>query len=737
MKKILVAACFAALSSAAWAQDSVALTPCLPGDAINPYDANEQCDSYVVDMDSFTTSWGTTFGIAPIVKSPKASTTFINNLISAQGMSRKQAVGVPFASNSYALWTNAPGVGVNNNPAINAPAGTINTANRTGNQFGVTFASFGTTNPGGKNYNDVTVGLVNIDPVDTSRLYVKRVLAAINGCDSSSDVSQFGLGAVDELGNVAIRADNNALGGPSAACSAGNPNIVGNNYFVVDASARTCGTLNVLSNNGGSDVAATNWILQRSTVTHNPANIMPKSIHGPRALVLGSNFNKQYVRGDANPPTSDTTQLGGAFDHRGTVCYIPNNFSCLNSTAGTCAIIGKAAADPAPAERFIVWGVNAAGTVTGNLNVLLPGLVTDSRTGAQSASTGGLLQSMCHYFSQTAFRGGNSMIAIGADRNGKLLAAAPINHGIPGPTLPGSAALATWSTQYIGVARYDCATGQTQWSMAGYCNALDGNGGVTGGKPILDGPGGNVIGRMSTLNNVTGAPLNGASGGPSISAPMIDSVGNVWFISSVELNDGQGGTFFTNAVLRAVLVDEANLGYELELVFRNGSTFDGINSGRQYRVSFLSIADSNSVDTATAWSGNISGAAHMSGSVAGIANSDPRTLGGLVIYADITYDYDQDGSFQSCTATTNPGPADPRYAALLYVGALTQQAPPCPGDINHDGQRNLTDLSILLAAFGTNVGGPGYNAAADLNNDGTVNLTDLATLLGVFGSPCP
>lgn len=727
MKKFLVAAGIAALSGAAWAQDSVALTPCLPGDAVSPYDATEQCDSFVVDMDSFSTSWGTTFGIAPVLKSTKVSTGFINNLISAQAMSSRQLTNVPFASSSYALWTNAPGVGVNNNPAINAAPNTISTANRTGVQFGIAFADFGTTNNSPtRSYNGVVGGLVNIDAADTSRLYVKRVTAAINGCDPASDVSQFGIGGVDDNGNIGIRADAFGSAGPSANCAVAT--LVNNNYFIVDASARACGSTNVINNAGGTDAAATTWLVRNQATQHNTPNILPRSMRGGgSAAIIGSNFNKQYVRGATFPVTQDLSELNGRFDIRGGVAYCARNFSCLNSTAGTAGLITKAAADPAPADGLNVWGLDAAGTITGIRTLLLPSPVTDARTGALSASTGGLIQTFDHYRSQVATRGGNSPMAIGGDRNGNLMAAGVVYHGL---TATGDA---TWPVQYIAVARYNCTTNTTQWSMAGYSNALDSGGAVTGGKPILDGPGGTPIGRMTTLGNVTG----GTPVGPSVSAPMIDSVGNVWFMSAVELNDGLGGTFFTNAVLRAVLVDEANLGYDLELVFRNGSTFDGINSGRQYRVSFLSIADSNSVDSASAFSSNISSVPHMSGSVTGMPNSDPRTLGGMVINAQITYDYDADGTFNNCTATTNPGPADPRYSVLLYVGALTSAPPPCPGDINNDGQRNLTDLSILLAAFGTSVGNPGYNAAADLNNDGSIGLTDLAILLAVFGSPCP
>lgn len=58
----------------------------------------------------------------------------------------------------------------------------------------------------------------------------------------------------------------------------------------------------------------------------------------------------------------------------------------------------------------------------------------------------------------------------------------------------------------------------------------------------------------------------------------------------------------------------------------------------------------------------------------------------------------------------------------------------CPGDVNGDGDVNLSDLSILLANFGT-LGGT-TQEMGDLNGDGDVNLSDLSILLGNFGLSC-
>ena len=58
---------------------------------------------------------------------------------------------------------------------------------------------------------------------------------------------------------------------------------------------------------------------------------------------------------------------------------------------------------------------------------------------------------------------------------------------------------------------------------------------------------------------------------------------------------------------------------------------------------------------------------------------------------------------------------------------------PCPGDITGGGFVDATDLSILLALWGSTGGG---EFDADVNNDGIVEGADLSIVLGGWG-PCP
>jgi hypothetical protein len=75
-------------------------------------------------------------------------------------------------------------------------------------------------------------------------------------------------------------------------------------------------------------------------------------------------------------------------------------------------------------------------------------------------------------------------------------------------------------------------------------------------------------------------------------------------------------------------------------------------------------------------------------------------------------------------ATTSDG-------AVLTV----TEAQECPGDLDGDGDVDLSDLSQLLANYGTNGGAAPEDG--DLDGDGDVDLSDLSALLAVYGTQCP
>lgn len=63
--------------------------------------------------------------------------------------------------------------------------------------------------------------------------------------------------------------------------------------------------------------------------------------------------------------------------------------------------------------------------------------------------------------------------------------------------------------------------------------------------------------------------------------------------------------------------------------------------------------------------------------------------------------------------------------------------PDCPGDVDADGDTDLSDLAELLASYGKCPGDDGYNPACNLYEneppDGCIDLSDLAFLLANYG----
>ncbi len=58
----------------------------------------------------------------------------------------------------------------------------------------------------------------------------------------------------------------------------------------------------------------------------------------------------------------------------------------------------------------------------------------------------------------------------------------------------------------------------------------------------------------------------------------------------------------------------------------------------------------------------------------------------------------------------------------------------CQGDIDGDGDVDLSDLGIVLSGFGTPSGAT--LETGDLDGDGDVDLSDLGIVLARYGQPC-
>jgi hypothetical protein len=64
-------------------------------------------------------------------------------------------------------------------------------------------------------------------------------------------------------------------------------------------------------------------------------------------------------------------------------------------------------------------------------------------------------------------------------------------------------------------------------------------------------------------------------------------------------------------------------------------------------------------------------------------------------------------------------------------------SPPCMGDLDGDGDVDLSDLAALRAIYGLCAGDPGCAPEADLDGDNCVSLSNLAELLADYGHACP
>ena len=94
----------------------------------------------------------------------------------------------------------------------------------------------------------------------------------------------------------------------------------------------------------------------------------------------------------------------------------------------------------------------------------------------------------------------------------------------------------------------------------------------------------------------------------------------------------------------------------------------------------------------------------------------------------VTTDLDGNPRFRDDPNTPDTGAG---AAPLVDMGAY-EFDPSCPADASGDSFVNVTDLLLLLGAWGS-CPAP---CPPDINNDGNVNVTDLLTLLAGWGA-CP
>jgi hypothetical protein len=733
----LAASAFAAPH--ALAQDSVSRNANagngMPGDALSPWAGGlSQRANYIVDMATFQSSWRTTFGIAPLVKSGKVNATRFNAVNGPSTISSSLRTGAAYPATSYLLW-NAAGAGLSaaeNNTALNTNV----TVSGTASLFAIASIDFDEapiTNTASLSFVNQLLGAqVAFDPANPARLYVSRVAAAINSPSGAADRSQFGLGSIDADGNLIFRADGFGAAGPIANI------LVNDNYFRIRLPSRTS-TLNLIDNAGGAQAAATDWVMVRNANLSAVPSAVPANL-ASRSILVGADFQGNILA-ETSPlsVTTANTHRPSTQDHRGGVNVSAAQIFPGSVSTGVMLTRSPQAIGNGRTDSISIFGLTTAGAVNGALTFTRPATIIDTCDAFSWPLSNGDFQM---FDSQATFRGGSGPAAVAKDFAGRGMVAATIYNGSRvGSNNPFNAIVA---------ARFDPANPvpTTQWTTVAWVdtNAADGKD-ILGdfgqdGAPNTNDPGegdgmldATPIGRLASLTE-------GSSGlvGPSLSAPAFDAAGNIYFIASVSLRKFAGSVItneFDTALIRAVY-NPATFCYQLELMLEPGMTFVGSNANRTYRLAWLGLADNDSIASASLWSGSVSAQAWNNANTQSLPNTAPQHLGGLVLSARIVYDVDQNAQFSDPTAPfSDANSTDEAYNVLLYVGNTTPLGSACDSiDFNNDGLfPDTQDIDDFLSVFG---GGPCSNDPncndIDFNNDGLFPDTlDIDSLLSVFG----
>lgn len=705
MTKLMTLAACAGLAAPALAQDSVSSSGA--GDALDAYTTGTQVVKFSTKLTPFTSSLGNTYGIVPLVKASASLPVdpFFNHLISGQAMSRS-IVGNSLTTGSYATWTTAgPGV----NPARNTAPGSVNAPVSGLQSVGVAFAEFGNS------ANNIITSLVSFHPGTPDTLYVNRIVAATNQSTSAvdSDSSQFGTGVVDAHLNTVVRADGNGATGP---------NPLGTNassIFRINADLRTNGNLNVISALGGSHAGTTETLLLNNTTTHPPGSQIEQADGGP--VAFGGNFSAQLRYNDYASTTN--THLTSTFpglvssgDQRGTVGYAP--ITPLGGIA-TGVALGQATSPVVATLNLNVWGMDSTGLPVSVVAAQAPTMIADPIDGYAAA-----FAEFQHKYSQTPFRGPSGAAAVTEDAAGNVLAAAvfDIDCANCGPTLAYGSGSATAPIQGIAVARFSPVdpAGTLEWNLAAW---VDGDTGV--GKPVFNGSG-------VQIGELTAIAVFGVAG-PSLSGVSMDAAGNIYFLSPYfdygpDQIIGTADDDFDTALFRAIY-DPFTGGYDLELLVQTGNVFASANTGLNYIITFLEIADNNSTSSGTFFGHNATFDGYP-----GLADrtepGNPGNLGGLVFAASMTYDSNNDGFFDDSTG-------DEEYSFLFYVSPLAD------GPANDCNNNGIDDATDIANGTSTDINGDGIpdecpgqstRRCADVNGDGLVTAADFSAWVAAFNT---
>ncbi|MGD9688627.1 MAG: hypothetical protein AB7K52_03305 [Phycisphaerales bacterium] len=771
-----------ALTGTLAAQDSVGRTASGTGSAVkdnlDAYNGSQFRSKYVLDLVPFTSSWGNTFRIGPALKTSNASngSALTSAFANANALSSTQRdvffseTGLDAAFWSGLAGQNAQGVNsvaLANGPTNDTPgAMTLFGAAKRMCLAVIERNSSGAT--GNNTYNAVVGAILTHGVGDSGRLYVERVNGAASNTMPGSATASLGLGSVDSDGNVVFRVDAFGMDGTNPATVGPISGQTSNNYVRVNFFDRDstpnwvrwtrtgAGTIAdpvdtsaPLCSQTGDDVLrdalAVRGAGTGALVSANCPNIVPQQVAG-RSITLGSCFDAGFRYESAPNVISESTAHLNAVntDHRGNCNYTFRNFF-PGSVNGTGAFLGYVVSpigrtgttNPlgmgGDAISISTFGLAADGAPVGNHLFLLPdaslGLGMVDPYGINPVTMmpfdtatdyflppGAVLPQFQHYQGSTFANGGSGPAAVCVAPDGQLMVASAVT----AQTAAGSEANTTDRRNYIAVGRTSTPGGATEWVVAAWVNSAAEIFDDSTGKVIEDGAG-NAVGRLTTWADYNGSIPAGRNGGPSLSDPTFDAVGNIYFIAPARLNT-PAGEVKRLALIRGVR-QQSPFGYRLEKLVAERDEFVGLNSGATYRISGLNLSIASGILNGTLWSNAANQETVDGADRSTLDTRSSATLGGVILSASITYDENHNASYADAT--------DQNYQAVLFINGAPESNP-CLADFNMDGSVDPDDLGDFINCY---FGVPPCDGA-DFNNDGSVDPDDLGDFINIYFAGC-
>ena len=469
-------------------------------------------------------------------------------------------------------------------------------------------------------------------------------------------------------------------------------------------------------------------------------------------------------------------------DHRGAIAVLPR--SLFAGTVATGAVLARSGTIGSNNDYVAVFGIDNNGAVPAGARFALPVPLTVplDRAPASDNPPGGvgpdlfgspapipatMTGAWAYHQGGTAFNGPNAAVAIGRDLAGRGLVAGLMYENITAPTW--NADVTPTPNVAIVVGRFDPANpaGTVEWRVVAWTYAAGFDPADHDGTPIRGDAG--TAGHFSTsvpssgrrdgildlnpasatydrpigrLQPTLSFPGPTAGAAPSITPPAIDSVGNIWFVARGAFNTYSSTTLsgfarFNSTLIRAVYNPDT-FTYDLEEVLEFGDRVYGKNSLTTYSIggfvlsnALTSLTNPGAPNPAAFGSSSVTAGADRNIDPATLptfgtagAVADPRSLGGLVIGANILYDVNNDDEFEdpSGTAPANPASIDEGYSALLYVSFRS-----CNADLNGDSVVDNSDFVLFANAYNNFL-----DTLGDFNNDGFTDNSDFVVFANAY-----